>query len=100
MLRISSSLTLLILSFAGDALAKTQETKTQGLHTRHRILIPADDSQERNFVVHKNIKKGKVTAPLLWIDYVPDATGKSRTMRLQSQNNLSTGNENSATQED
>lgn len=63
-----------------------------GLHTGKRVLIPSSDTQEQNYVVHRHTKaKAKITAPLLWIEYQQDANGKTRTMRIKTQNNLATG---------
>jgi hypothetical protein len=86
------------LLFSTGSTAKTPAKPGQGLHTGNRILIPTDDTQSRNFVIHRNLRnKGSVKAPLLWIDYVADESGKSRVMRLKTQNNLSNAGENPET---
>ena len=81
-----------LICVSSGAIGKSPATPGHGIHTGNRILIPSDDTQTHNFVVHRNIRnKGQVKAPLLWIEYVADENGKSRTMRLKSQNNLSNG---------
>jgi hypothetical protein len=80
-------LILLIMAAFPRLSAAESSTTAKGLHTANRMLLPADNSQSVNFLLHRNQpKKATIDAPLVTIEQVavPDKKYKINKLRIQT----------------
>lgn len=87
-MRFTNLFLMIATGLATSAAAKSADQNPL-LHAGNRIYLPADDSQEVNYVVHRGQKEGpKFNAPLLWIEYLSEPGVKAKKLRIKSQANL------------